>query len=148
YSAPVLEQEPSAAPFQSAVEPPQGVPRSAHPIRPPLAGMPGSRPAAGPEGGAYSRPVPSPAKPLPTAPRPGQILSGPRQPFPGGMEGVRAPGTPVISRTPAAPQRPVSRPTSSQTPPASMIAPGPATARPQTRPGLAGQPAARPVVPP
>jgi translation initiation factor IF-2 len=147
-SAPAMEEEPLAAAPQVPMEPPLGAPRSVQPIRPPLAGMPGSRPAAGPEVSAHARPVPAAAKPLPTAPKPGQILSGPRQPFPGGMEGVRAPGAPVISRPPAAPQRPASRPTSSQTPPASMIAPGPATPRPQARPGLAGQPAARPVVPP
>jgi translation initiation factor IF-2 len=82
------------------------------------------------------RPIPGPATP----PRPGQVLSGPRQPFPSGSEGVRpAPGSaPVnLQRQSIAPRRPETR----QAPPPS----GPGVPGPKP---LAGQPAARPVVPP
>jgi translation initiation factor IF-2 len=100
-----------------------------------------------PAPGAPVRPS-FPAKPLPSAPRPGQIISGPRQPFPGGGHEMPRP----VAR-PAAPQRPLAqqRPTgprpaapqqplrTGQFPPTAMVSP---------RPNLAGQPAARPVVPP
>ncbi|MEO8597154.1 MAG: translation initiation factor IF-2 [Candidatus Solibacter sp.] len=89
---------------------------------------------------APGRPTMPSAKPLPSgAPRPGQVLSGPRQPFPS----APAPGSPqrpqIFPRPPQAP-----RPDASHGPrPAGPGAPSAQPSRP-----LAGQPAARPVVPP
>ena len=116
------------------------------PLRPPLAtqGTPPLQAAAAPPvtHPAPARPVPIPAKPIPT-PRPGQILSGPRQPLPADV-----PAPPAISKQ--APSMPLPRPAPPV--PAQPAAPAPppagATARPQPRANLAGQPAARPVVPP
>ena len=105
---------------------------------------------------APGRPAPPVAKPLPgpasSGPRPGQILSGPRQPFPQGpgSEGAR------VSGPGAAMPGPVSRPAVIQRPRPEMGRPG--APAPQATPSgsmgsptgrtLAGQPAARPVVPP
>jgi translation initiation factor IF-2 len=100
---------------------------------------------------APGRPVAPSAKPLPGvagAPRPGQILSGPRQPFPSAgahaapteTARVAGPGMPVAPPRPAAPIR------RAEPPREAGRAPAP-SAMPVTRP-LAGQPAARPVVPP
>jgi translation initiation factor IF-2 len=167
-AAPVAVEAPAEVEEKAPAEAPS---RPASPIRPPLAGHAPLRPPTAPTApvapappeqpaarvtqpppapatpAVPSRPVPPTAKPLPTAPRPGQVLSGPRQPFPGGAEGVRPP-TPSLPRPQVTPQRPpTARPQpGAGAPPASVIAPGPA--RPQSRPGLAGQPAARPVVPP
>jgi translation initiation factor IF-2 len=170
--APVPNGSPSA-PAPSAVDTPappmaeKAAPeiapaRPALPIRPPLAGTPVRPPVSAAEASAATAPPPPPpaaepparapiaAKPLPTAPRPGQVLSGPRQPFPGGTEGVRSPA-PSLPKPPAPPpQRPAapSRPQASAgNPPASVIAPGPSRTGP-AKPALAGQPAVRPVVPP
>jgi translation initiation factor IF-2 len=119
-------------------------------LRPPLA----TTPAAGfprmPAAPAASTPVPAaparevapPPRATPAPPRPGQILSGPRQPLPAGMrppEPVR-----VVAGAPPATAR--STPIAQST---AMPSPGAPTARaPMARPGLAGQPAARPIVPP
>ncbi|HYL36868.1 MAG TPA: translation initiation factor IF-2 [Bryobacteraceae bacterium] len=100
------------------------------PIRPPLAAG-GSAPIHPP-----LRTTPVPAKPVPPAPRPGQILSGPRQALPS------APGVPVARA--AAPPTPAPAAASTPSAPAAPTLPLRTTARP----GLAGQPAARPVVPP
>ncbi len=96
---------------------------------------------------APGRPVTPVAKPIPGStgapPKPGQILSGPRQPLPPApSEGGRpSPGAaaPPMPRPPV-PQRPPQQPQARgpMAPPA-----GPPPARP-----LAGQPMARPVVPP
>ena len=172
--------------------------RPSAPIRPPVA-------AHAPSVSAPVRPPAVPAKPLPMAPRPGQVLSapsgqpapspvvpsapagtaavpgshatglsGPRQPFPGGLpEGGHAPvipRPPLIQRTPAVPasgqpQQPPPRTATGATPygsPGVPSAPRPPAAAPRfpppshtglrppttTRPGLVGQPAQRPVVPP
>jgi translation initiation factor IF-2 len=124
--------------------------RPAAPIRPPLATGRPVHPPLGAPGAAITpgRPTPAAAKPLPApgaaTPRPGQILSGPRQPFPASpVESVR-PGTPSVSlQRPAIVPRPTRPPETSR-----AGAPGsPAPAAPASRP-LAGQPAARPVVPP
>ena len=99
---------------------------------PPVAVIAPGRPVA-----PAPRPIPGPA----SSPRPGQVLSGPRQPFPAGAEGVRpAPGSaPVnLQRQTVGPRRPDVR----QSPPPSGV-PGAPVSKP-----LAGQPAARPVVPP
>ncbi|HUJ50294.1 MAG TPA: translation initiation factor IF-2 [Bryobacteraceae bacterium] len=97
------------------------------PIRPPLAAG-GSAPLHPP-----LRTTPIPARPAPPpapAPRPGQILSGPRQPLP-----AAPPPPPPLAATPAAPATPG--------PPAPTL-----PLRTQARPALAGQPVMRPVVPP
>jgi translation initiation factor IF-2 len=89
---------------------------------------------------APGRPAPPVARPIPgsaPAPRPGQILSGPRQPLPAAPEAAR-PGAPAAGRPGVPPRRPEG--------PSRPAAPAPTGAAP-TRP-LAGQPAARPVVPP
>jgi translation initiation factor IF-2 len=133
-----------AAPAQPQAAPPAPAPHVPPP--PAAAPPPMPRPSQTPPAVviAPGRPVAPPAKPLPGAgapPRPGQILSGPRQPFPSGPgEGARpAPGTaaPPPPRPPA-PQRP-SQP-QARAPLSPPQAPG-------QRP-LAGQPIARPVVPP
>jgi translation initiation factor IF-2 len=150
----------------------------AAPIRPPLAGRPvvppvGGRsvpapPTAAPVGApppaapamppaaviAPGRPAAPAAKPLPASgpgPRPGQILSGPRQPFPSapmetrpagpGASPVEARGGPAMPRTPVARRQDAPRPEGPRA--SSMpISPGAASRT------LAGQPAVRPVVPP
>jgi translation initiation factor IF-2 len=132
----------------------------AHPVRPPLLGrgprpmpMPAQPPAAPAPVAtppvASSSPMPGPAirqpvpaRPLPSAPRPGQIISGPRQPFPGASQG-EAPQRPVMRPSvrpsvPSHPQQPAAQGPSG--PPVAVISPRGAS--------LAGQPAARPVVPP
>ena len=137
---------------------------AAHPVRPPLLGR-GPRPiptpmltqAPAPAPPAPAAPVahvtvpapgtpirqPIPARPLPSAPRPGQIISGPRQPFPGGGQ-AEAPQRPMPrpSQRPSLPSHPQqpSAQASSSNPPVAVISPRGAS--------LAGQPAARPVVPP
>jgi translation initiation factor IF-2 len=100
------------------------------PVRPPLATGP-SAPLHPP-----LRSSPVPARPVPPAPRPGQILSGPRQPLPSGI--------------PAAPMPQIPHPSRASAPPA-VETPGPTPSMPlrtAPRPNLAGQPAARPIVPP
>src|SRR5579864_1828989 len=101
------------------------------PIRPPLSAG-GSAPLHPPvrTGGV-------PARPAPPSPRPGQILTGPRQPIPAGPP-PPPPGAPIHSARASAPP--------------AVETPGPAPSMPlrpaAPRPNLAGQPAARPVVPP
>jgi len=135
--------------------------RAAHPLRPPLASGPGM---ASPTG-ILNRTSVIPSRPAPPAPRPGQILSGPRQPMPPGVADIPrtspaslAPGTPRPGSVPAIPTpRPtMARPGSPTlgTPAAqtssTLGAPvgGGSPLRPPAKPNLAGQPAARPVVPP
>ncbi len=131
---------------------------AAHPVRPPLLGRgprPMPMPAPAPPPQAPAAPVaaaspapgtpirqPIPARPLPSAPRPGQIISGPRQPFPGGGQ-AEAPQRPAPRPSqrpslPSHPQQPSAQ--GSASPPVAVISPRGAS--------LAGQPAARPVVPP
>ena len=119
-----------------------------HPIRPPLATGPAVRPPdavilpppATPAPPPVARQGVIPAKPLPS-PRPGQILSGPRQPFPGASaEPARPSAGPGLPRPPA-PAR-----AAAPAQPSAMEAASPAQRAP-AKP-LAGQPATRPVVPP
>ncbi|MGD0014509.1 MAG: translation initiation factor IF-2, partial [Bryobacteraceae bacterium] len=120
---------------------------AAHPLRPPLLGG-GPRPAfvqptagAAPAGvapsavttpGLAARPAVA-GRPLPSTPRPGQIISGPRQPLAAapGLEArpIRAGALRPAAQPPPAPQAGA---------PNAVVAPR----------ALAGQPAARPVVPP
>jgi translation initiation factor IF-2 len=105
---------------------------------------------------APGRPIAPAAKPLPASgsgPRPGQILSGPRQPFPstlaeprpaatGGAAPGEVRGAPSMPRPPVVGRRPESpRPETARSGSMPMTPGGPG------RP-FAGQPAARPVVPP
>jgi translation initiation factor IF-2 len=155
--------------------------RSSMPLRPPLA-LGGARPAqpshpAPEKPSAPSRPqTASPGSPAPSAPpkvisgrdvplyRPGQVISGPRQPLPPGTpstpEAPRpdartsplVPGAPRPAPTPGAPTpRP---PQLRQQPPQQLTVPRPPVQPSQgpgpgpNRPALVGQPQARPVVPP
>jgi len=125
------------------------------PIHPPIA-VPGQPATAAPRAAA-PRPAPAappvaviapgrapslPVRPIPgasSAPRPGQILSGPRAPMP-------AAPTEMVRPTPAGPRPPAPHP-------AGPRPQAPAEARTGAVPGapgrtLAGQPTARPVVPP
>jgi translation initiation factor IF-2 len=146
---PTVEEAPAAA-FEKPPAGPIGplVGHPVAPIRPPLAiGRPIQPPVAGAQMPpaaviAPGRPAAPMAKPLPggAPPRPGQILSGPRQPFPmaslaGSPEGLHLGGVPSGLGAPLLPRL---RPES---------IPGAAPTLPQSR-ALAGQPAARPVVPP
>jgi translation initiation factor IF-2 len=143
----VLRQAPISPPVAAPADAPQAAPPAPH--VPPVPAAPSARPIAPP----LARPA-IPARPLPSAPpaapKPWQVLSGPRQPFPGGLgEGPRVPvmpRPPVIPRpAPSAPPAaPVARTASPAAPPAVPGAPRPAVPRAP----LAGQPATRPVVPP
>ena len=107
-------------------------------LRPPLAGErrgAEETPLPPPTPRPPARPAAIQARPVPVAPRPGQILSGPRQPLPS----VVAEG-PNILASEAEPGR--------ATPASPAPPPPPPAARPTSRGSLAGQPAARPVVPP
>ncbi len=139
---------------------------AAHPLRPPLLGRGGPRPApaqapaaeqqalapstpAGRPGAAPQAPAVPPAavtlpgtpvrpsRPMPSTPRPGQIISGPRQPFPAAQQTESRPQRQQSG--PRAPVPPAPQQQTSPPPPNAVIA--------SPRP-LAGQPAARPVVPP
>ncbi|MGB6942592.1 MAG: translation initiation factor IF-2 [Bryobacteraceae bacterium] len=142
FEAPV--PGPVAAPAQEAPVTPIEEPLRSKPapLRPPLSAG-GAAPLHPP-----LRTGPVPARPVP-APRPGQILSGPRQPLP--------PPTPAAPLPPASvtlPLQPVARtapsaPSAPSESAAPLASPTPGTPlRPQPRPNLAGQPALRPVVPP
>ncbi|HWB83761.1 MAG TPA: translation initiation factor IF-2 [Bryobacteraceae bacterium] len=150
-AAPTVAEESTPSRSVAPIRPPLASGRPVHPpvgashTAPPVAAAPPAAPAPPRETPpaaiiAPGRPVPQPAKPLPTVPKPGQVLSGPRQPFPAApAEGVR-PGTPLVQRPPVIPRAP--RPAAAA-PGATPGTPTPAPNRP-----LAGQPAARPVVPP
>ncbi|MSV29708.1 MAG: translation initiation factor IF-2 [Bryobacterales bacterium] len=141
-SSPIPIPAPPQAPPVSAAPaaaPPAASSPASHP--PPVAAPPA--PPARPVAPPLSRPA-IPARPLPSAtasaPKPGQVLSGPRQPFPSGP--ADAPRVPVMPRPPVT-QRPAPPPAPAA--PAAM----PGAPRPSApRPPLAGQPAMRPVVPP
>jgi translation initiation factor IF-2 len=132
---------------------------------PPVPGAPSipvpASPAPSPRGTAI------PAKPVP-APRPGQILSGPRQPLPPGMGDAPRPSFVQTSQAHGATGASVGVAPGAPRPPAPSLPSVPAPARPQTvrpgaptgqmspsqplrppaKPNLAGQPQARPIVPP
>jgi translation initiation factor IF-2 len=111
------------------------------PLRPPLAAG-GVAPLHPP-----LRTGPIPARPVP-APRPGQILSGPRQPIPSAAPAAPLP-PPASITIPAPPVARTAPPITESVESAPSAMPTPGTPlRPQPRPNLAGQPAARPVVPP
>jgi translation initiation factor IF-2 len=144
---PELEAPASAPVAQPAQEAPVTTPGTTFeeqlrskpaPLRPPLSAG-GVAPLHPP-----LRSGPVPARPVPT-PRPGQILSGPRQPLP--APASAAPMPPVSVTLPAQPVARAAPPPSETAAP--LAAPTPGTPlRPQQRPNLAGQPAVRPIVPP
>ncbi len=166
--------EPGSPPPPSLPVAPPAAARPATPATPgtPVAQPP--RPAQPPLNRAPSQPsahslprvgTSLPARPVPTAPRPGQILSGPRAPLPADLAKPLAPamppppppaatpGAPVAMATPGiprqAPQSPRPQPPRS---PSQSNMPGSQQSQPQlrqpNRPNLVGQPTARPVVPP
>jgi translation initiation factor IF-2 len=170
--APAPEHEVAARPTESAHVEHRTAVRPAHPIRPPLAG----HPAPVPEGPVHptippesvqtpfappaaaqappsaviapGRPATPAPRPMPT-PKPGQVLSGPRQPLPpsvGAAPGVPAPRPAVVRPAVPTPQRPAQPAAQAPAAPAAPAAPGVPRA-PVARP-LVGQPAVRPVVPP
>jgi translation initiation factor IF-2 len=121
--------------------PPQSAPHSA-PQTPPVAVIAPGRPAQ-----PAARPLPGPAAP---GPRPGQILSGPRQPFPPSTappESARASGPSATMPGQATRPALIQRPRPEMRPGAPAPSAPPPSASPSAR-TLAGQPAARPVVPP
>ena len=136
-ATPLARKRPGApaAPAVPGVPAPPPPPKS-----PPAAAAPAAPPPPKPAP-AFPRPAPPPPAPRPSGPRPGQILTGPRQPLPGG----ELPRTAVVA--PGIPKPPV------LTPPARQQTQGPAASAPGAAPApparpLAGQPTARPVVPP
>jgi translation initiation factor IF-2 len=156
--APFREAPRAAAP-QVAAPPPSapGIPAApsvSPPVsrspQPPAAVVAPGRPAA-----PAARPLPGPAAP---SPRPGQVLSGPRQPLPpSGSPGSESSRPAAAPSGPGAPQRPQPQMRRQESPresprsgaPSQMppSGPGGSSYQQQSRP-LAGQPAARPVVPP
>jgi translation initiation factor IF-2 len=138
---PAPPQPPRPEGPRAAPAPPLAPPPPAQPLPPPSAHARPETPSQTPPSAVFApgRPIAPSAKPLPTAtPRPGQVLSGPRQPFPSSP----APGAPQ--------QRPQAIPRPPQMPRPDGPRPGGPGAPQQSsapRP-LAGQPAARPVVPP
>jgi translation initiation factor IF-2 len=117
------------------------------PLRPPLAGRaapaqsapsPAAPPPPSQAAPAPAKTVVIPARPVPP-PKPGQILSGPRQPLPPGLSDVPQHVLPGPARPlPPRPRPPVPRPEAPQQPAAGAKPRGP----------LVGQPPPRPVVPP
>jgi translation initiation factor IF-2 len=106
------------------------------------------RPA--PSQSAPLRPAPPQPRPVPTAPRPGQILSGPRQPLPASPAGP-GPAVPRPSQAPGSPiaRPPALRPLHAQSPGGAPQTSGPGPSRPIAPRGpLVGQPQPRPIVPP
>ncbi len=145
---------PPAEARQTEVRQGPSVPRPQTPLisRPPL-----QQPTPSGASSLPGRPVPPPARPIPTsAPRPGQILSGPRAPLPA------TPQAPPPSSSPGQPRPPqAARPGAPIAPPPRPAGPPPGAGQPRAYQGspqqgnapqtgrpLAGQPAARPVVPP
>ncbi len=146
---PKIEEHRPAAPIRPPLggrplHPPVGAVRPAAPEvpKPPAPEVP--RPPALPAPPAAvvapGRPAPTALRPAAPAPRPGQILSGPRQPIP---ESPSEPHRPAARMRPELPSEP-GRPEAPRAPGSVLTSPvQPMGIRP-----LAGQPTARPVVPP
>src|ERR1035441_838805 len=143
-----------APPVPHAARPAPAAPAQPVATAPQLTPTPPTAPQAPPT--AVGRPSPA-AKPLPSAPRPGQVLSGPRQPFPS----APAPGSPQQrpqvfprpsqqhsraegSRTEA--QRTEGARTEARTERPRASSPGAPSMPVAPQRPLAGQPVARPVV--
>jgi len=161
------------APIHPPVGPRPTTPAAHQPTHAVPPGLPLAPPASAP-----LRPVPPPARPIPSsAPRPGQILSGPRQPLPAPQQHRPAappPSSPSAPQSvrPGVPIAPPPRPPAGpgQPRPAAPSHPRPAAGQPLAQypraphspgqqvagahpagPGsqsIVGQPTARPVVPP
>jgi translation initiation factor IF-2 len=149
YPAPAAVEEKAAEPAAETLAPGRPAGRPSHPIRPPLAGTQPAPPAPVAQTPpaavvAPGRPVPPPPKPVPPL-KPGQVLSGPRQPLPPGTAEAILPAAPPAGK-PGTAARPLAPPHAAA-PPAAAGAALPGAPKPPARP-LAGQPAARPVVPP
>jgi len=159
--------EPAPAPVAEKTEPEKSEddnkPR-AIPLRPPVLarGTPvhppvgAPRPSVPPAPAAPSRPIPPLPRPIPTAaPKPGQVLSGPRAPLPTAPRPAQppappanlAPGTPRPAAPVVRPGVPIAPPPRPTGVPGQPRPAGPPPGQQAQRP-LAGQPAARPVVPP
>jgi translation initiation factor IF-2 len=152
---PPVGAHPPARPEAPRAAPATPAPHPARPATaPPVAAAPPQPAAPAPQGPpaavfAPGRPSMPTAKPLPTAPRPGQVLSGPRQPFPS----TPAPGSPqqrpqVIPRPPQQLRPEVQRPEGPHAESQRLSGPGAPSMPVVPQRPLAGQPAARPVVPP
>jgi translation initiation factor IF-2 len=137
---PLATGRPIHPPIAGPGQPAPAAPRPAAPLPPPT---PRPAPATPPVAVIAPGRAPSlPVRPIPgasSAPRPGQILSGPRAPMPAAPAEMARP-------TPAGPRPPAPRPQAPRPQ-------APAEARSGMVPGaparpLAGQPTARPVVPP
>jgi translation initiation factor IF-2 len=145
----------------SPIHPPVGAPRA--PLAPP-------RPAAAVSPAAPGRPVPPPPRPIPAgSPRPGQVLSGPRQPMPvnlapsspsvpsstlpapaSALPGTTLPGAPRPGVPAGPPPRPIGYQGGAPGQPRPTAYQGggqPSGLQSGQRP-FAGQPAVRPIVPP
>ncbi|HTB13980.1 MAG TPA: translation initiation factor IF-2 [Bryobacteraceae bacterium] len=162
HSPPSIPHSPPSIPLPHPTTPraaPQAPPPApAHAPAPPVAHAPAAPSMPVPASPAPAAPRGSaiPARPMP-APRPGQILSGPRQPLPAGVgdaprivtpgvtsasPGAPRPAAPSVPSIPAPPRPQTMRPGApSQASPSQPL-------RPPAKPNLAGQPQARPVVPP
>ncbi len=117
------------------------------PVRPPLASGTGTgpsgtgQPIAPPLAAPGPRGIPIPAKPGPPPPRPGQILSGPRQPLPPGLgQMAKAPLSPGTPAPPPPRYSPASHAPSSYAPTSPSHTPGapshPAPSIPAPRPAM------------
>jgi translation initiation factor IF-2 len=121
----------------------------AEPQRPATPGAPRPQQQSGPGQRAA---VPGRDVPI-FSPKPGQVVSGPRQPLPSEPanrpSATAMPGAPRPAPTPGAPRPPVNRPPLQGSPrPQGQQVGGQRPAGAPPRPSIAGQPAARPVVPP
>jgi translation initiation factor IF-2 len=149
---------PPAVPVETPAEAAAPAPVAAAPASPAAALGTPAAPSVRPPAPGQTRPGSTvPARPAPPAPRPGQILSGPRAPLPSDLGRPPVTPSPAAAAPPAAPGTPV--PAATPGPPRQMPAQPKAPQRPQASPGapqrqqpprtnLVGQPAARPVVPP
>ena len=161
-----LRSQPREIPAETAPPPAPERLRCVRRLRPDQPRDSRARPIAPP---VAPRGIPIPARPAPPAPKPGQILSGPRQPLPGAPpEAADAPAASGRRRPPGhsagtccTPVRvvpsmpragPARRPVRRLLRRATIVPGAPmgggSPLRPPAKPNLAGQPAARPVVPP
>ena len=145
-----LREGTKESPKENLEAPLSAMPRPVAPVRPPLSsGTPGAaspslgHPIAPPLAPLGTRGISIPAKPGPPAPKPGQILSGPRQPLPTGIgQPPRPPSMPGsvarVSNVPAGSPAP-GAPRVSPASPVSLASPAPGSpvpSIPQPRPSL------------
>src|SRR5579862_8335312 len=159
-TAPASHQEAPVETFKESAEAQApAAPRPVAPVRPPLASGPGTahqsvgHPIAPPLAAPGPRGIPIPAKPGPPPPRPGQILSGPRQPLPLGLgQTAKAPISPsALGPGTPAPQAPRYTPAgpaqgSPGSPVPSIPSPRPAVPRPPASPSGGNAPGSHPAM--